>query len=219
MGINRESGYDRILLNLRVMTVELAEAVRSQISAVIRAFELGEVVQDCEQRDEVIDQIRDRIIKRSFDIMSLQQLRSQDLRWILGFQRMAQELERVADYACDIAELSELKPQGNWPLDILQMAEHLLKMTEYTLAILKEEAEITMDLADQDDLLDQAYASFKTALLKNSQSDLSAGHLGLGVVIARTLERMGDHIVNVAETLLYIQTGSRRLEINNPVTN
>ncbi len=155
--------------------------------------------------------MRDRILKRCFDIMSLQQLRGQDLRWILGFQRIAQELERVADYACDLAELSELKPEGNWSVDILQMTRQLTDMTDYTVGILKGEKEIIMDLADEDDVLDQAYASFKAVLVKGSQTKSNDGQLGLCLVVARTIERMGDHIVNVAETLLYIQTGNRRL--------
>lgn len=211
MGMFRTSGYDRVLLNLRVMTVELAEAVQNHLSAAIEALEKGETVQDWEKRDDVIDQLRDNIVNRSFDIMSLQQLRSKDLRWILGFQRMAQELERAADYACDLVELSELKPEGNWPEDIQQMAKQLLLMTDYIVAILKGEKEIMMDLADEDDVLDQAYASFKAALVKASQTKCNDGQLGLSLVVARTIERMGDHIVNVAETLLYIQTGNRRL--------
>ncbi|OLN33851.1 phosphate signaling complex PhoU family protein [Desulfosporosinus metallidurans] len=211
MGTFRTSGYDKVLLNLRAMAVELAEALQNHLSAAIEALEKGETVQDWEERDDIIDQMRDCIVKRSFDIMSLQQLRSQDLRWILGFQRMAQELERVADYACDLAELSELKPEGNWSVDILQMAKQLTNMTDYTVAILKGEQEITLDLADQDDVLDKAYASFKAALVKGSQEKCNDGQLGLSLVVARTIERMGDHIVNVAETLLYVQTGSRRV--------
>lgn len=207
----RKSGYDRVLLNLRVMTVELAEAVQTHLSAALEALEKGETVQDWEKRDDVIDQLRDNIVKRSFDIMSLQQLRSQDLRWILGFQRMAQELERSADYACDLAELSELKPKGNWPQDIQRMSKQLLLMTDYTVAVLKGEQEIIMDLSDEDDILDQAYASFKAALVQGSQTKCNDGQLGLCLVVARTIERLGDHIVNVAETLLYIQTGNRRL--------
>ncbi|WP_407306348.1 phosphate signaling complex PhoU family protein [Desulfosporosinus sp. SB140] len=211
MGAFRTSGYDRVLLNLRAMVVELAEALQSHLGEAIEALKKGEVVQDWEERDDVIDQMRDCIVKRSYDIMSLQQLRSQDLRWILGFQRMAQELERVADYACDLAELSELKPKGNWSADILTMAEQLTDMTNYTVAILKGETEITRDLADQDDALDLVYSNFKAALVEGSQKKCDDGQLGLSLVLARTLERMGDHIVNVAETLLYVQTGVRRL--------
>lgn len=211
MSTFRTSGYDKVLLNLRSMAVELAEALQNHLSVAIEALEKGQTVQDWEERDDVIDQMRDCIIKRSFDIMSLQQLRPQDLRWILGFQRIAQELERVADYACDLAELSELKPEGDWSVDILQMARQLTYMTDYTVAILKGEKEIMIDLADEDDSLDQAYASFKAALVKGSQSKCNDGQLGLSLVVARTIERMGDHIVNVAETLLYIQTGKRRV--------
>lgn len=211
MGAFRTSGYDRVLLNLRAMVVELAEALQNHLSTAIDALKKGETVQDWEERDDVIDQMRDCIVKRCYDIMSLQQLRSQDLRWILGFQRMAQELERVADYACDLAELSELKPKGNWSVDILQMAEQLTSMTDYTVSILKGETEITRDLADQDDALDLAYADFKAALVEGSQKKYDDGQLGLSLVLARTLERMGDHIVNVAETLLYVQMGVRRL--------
>ena len=211
MGMYRTPGYDRVLLNLRAMTVELAEAVQSHLGAAIETLKKGETVQDWKKSDDVIDQMRNGIVNHSFDIMSLQQLRSQELRWILGFQRMAQELERVADYACDLAELSGLKPEGNWPEDIGQMAKQLLKMMDYTVAILKEEKEITADLANEDDVLDQAYASFKAALVKGSQTKCNDGQLGLSLVVARTLERMGDHIVNVAETLLHIQTGKRRI--------
>lgn len=211
--MTRTSGYDRALLNLQVMTVELAETVRTQISASIAAFEKGEAVQNWIERDDVIDKMRDHIVNRSFDIMSLQQLRNQDLRWILGFQRMAQELERVADYACDIGELSELRPEGNWPLDIQKMAMKLLEMMDYTLSILKQENEITSDLADEDEYLDEAYAGYKGALVKGGQDKCEDGQLGLSMVIARTIERMGDHLVNVAEMLLYIQTGNRRLVV------
>jgi len=211
MGSFRTSGYDKALLNLRAMAVELAEALQDHLSVAIEALKKGETVQNWEERDDVIDEMRDCIIKRSYDIMSLQQLRSQDLRWILGFQRIAQELERVADYACDLAEFSELKPEGNWSVDILEMAKHLTYMTDYTVAILEGKQEITLDLAEQDDVLDQAYAKFKAALVLGCQANGNNGQLGLSLVVARTIERMGDHIVNVAETLLYVQTGSRRL--------
>lgn len=207
----RTSGYDRVLLNLRVMTVELAEAVQRHLCAAIEALEKGGTIQDWKKEDKAIDQLRDNIVNQSFDIMSLQQLRSQDLRWILGFQRMAQELERSADYACDLAELSELKPERNWPRDIQQMAKQLLQMIEHTVEILKGDKEILMDLADEDDVLDQAYDNFKSALVKGSKTNCHDGQLGLCLVIARTIERMGDHLVNVAETLLYVQTGNRRL--------
>jgi phosphate transport system protein len=211
MGMFRTSGYDKVLLNLRVMTIELAEAVQEQILSAIETLNSKAIIQDWEQCDDVIDCMRDNIINRCLYLMSLQQLRSQDLRWILGFQRIAQELERVADYAGDINELSGLKQDGNWPEDILKMVKHLLEMMDYTVDVLKEEKEYTQDLANQDDFLDLAYDKFKSALGEGNSVKSNEGQLGLSLVVARTLERMGDHIVNVAETLLYIKTEKKRL--------
>ena len=62
MGAFRTSGYDKVLLNLRSMVVELAEALQNHLSAAIQALEKGETIQDWEERDDVIDQLHDSII-------------------------------------------------------------------------------------------------------------------------------------------------------------
>lgn len=211
MAVFRTTGYDRTLLELRTMTVALAGAVKAHLMKAVEALETPGLQVDWRVQDNEIDQARDQIVNRSFEIMSLQQLRNQDLRWILGYQRMAQELERIADYACDVAELSELKPACDWSPEILNMARYLLTMFEDVLAVLKEEKEMSRDFDDQDDVLDLAYATLQKALVSESQNKNVNGELGLALVLARTLERIGDHVVNVAEMHLYVQTGQRRL--------
>lgn len=91
------------------MTTELGMAVRHLLSGALEALRMN-VHDNWHLRDEAIDLARDQIVERCFNMMGLQQLRDQELRWILGYQRIAQELERIADYACDVAELSELRP-------------------------------------------------------------------------------------------------------------
>ena len=130
---------------------------------------------------------------------------------MLGHQLMAQELERIADYACDIAELSELRPEGDWAPEILHMGKHLLGMYEHVLSVLKEDQEMLTDLDDEDDELDRTYSSLQKELVVKSQSKSVSGELGLALVVARTLERLGDHVVNVGEMQVYIKTGQRRL--------
>lgn len=131
---------------------------------------------------------------------------------MLGHQRMAQELERIADYACDIAELSALHTEGEWSPEILHMGKQLLKMFDYVFSVLKEEQEMTIDLNDEDDELDRTYAFLQKELVVKSQSKSVSGELGLTLVVARTLERLGDHVVNVGEMQLYVKTGQRRLK-------
>lgn len=211
MAIIRTTGYDRVLLEIRSMTVALAGSVQEVLLKALATLEVPEQQQDWRTLDKKIDKDRDLILDRIVDIMSLQQLRTQELRWMLGHQRMAQELERIADYACDIAELSGLRPVGNWSSEILQMASHLLSMYDYVLGVFKDECEMIKDLDAEDDEIDQCYARLQKKLLLNSQNQSLSGELGLALVLARTLERLGDHVVNVGEMQVYIKTGRRRL--------
>ncbi|MEA4901012.1 phosphate signaling complex PhoU family protein [Desulfitobacterium sp.] len=211
IAIIRTTGYDRVLLEIRTRILALAEAVREVLLKALATLEKPEQQEDWRALDQGIDQERDRLLEQIVNIMSLQQLRKLELRWMLGHQRMVQELERIADYACDVAELSRLCPEGNWAEEILQMADYLLKMYDYVLAILKNEQEIIKDINTEDDSVDRCYAQLKERLLGDDRSQSLSGELGLALVLARTMERLGDHIVNVGEMQVYIKTGQRRL--------
>lgn len=235
----RVTGYDRVLQELRTLNIELSQQVDELVRKALGTLEGIEGLSDWRAADNKIDRVRDEVVNRSFAIMSLQQLTPKDLRWILGHQRIAQELERIADYACDIAELNALNAADAWPQAILDMARELKQMLEYVESVLREDKVVDRDLNDHDDLIDDAYAHIQQALLAKSQSRgnaVNSGGAGTGrdaetaekaddqendgnadlafsLVVARTLERMGDHIVNVAEMLVYIQTGQRRLNL------
>lgn len=211
IAIIRTTGYDRVLLEIRTRILALAEAVREVLLKALATLEKPEQQEDWRALDQGIDQERDRLLEQIVNIMSLQQLRKQELRWMLGHQRMVQELERIADYACDVAELSRLRPEGNWAEEILQMADYLRKMYDYVLAILKDEQEIIKDINTEDDAIDRCYAQLKERLFGDDRSQSLSGELGLALVLARTMERLGDHIVNVGEMQVYIKTGQRRL--------
>lgn len=209
MGSNRLTGYDRALMELRSWTSEMVVLVREQIAKARFALKSPNNDYDWRASDKVIDQKRDQILNRSMDIMSLQQLRPKDIRWILGFQRIAQELERIADYACDLVELHSLKQDGQWPPSIHVMGKDLLDMIDYCVGVLTQNKEIDLDLDEKDDILDQAYAQLQQELIHGERNmDTDSGMI---LIMARTIERMGDHIVNVAEMLLYTKTGKRRL--------
>lgn len=206
----RMTGYDRALIGLRTMTTELAEAVRVHLGHAINILEKKDIQFDYRKSDQDLDHKRDVIVNRSFDMITLQQPRPKELRLILGFQRIAQELERIADYACDLVELNDLRTSREWPTQILEMSKQLLNMFDFNLAIIKEEKAIDRDLDQQDDVIDQIYAQLQYDLLKGNKQGTDA-ESGLILIMARTLERMGDHVVNVAEMLLYVETGQRRL--------
>jgi phosphate transport system protein len=188
--------------------VNLALEVKALLGKGLGVIETPESAQgiDWREEDDQIDQMRDHIVNRILEIMSLQQLRTQDLRWLLGYHRMAQELERVADYACDIAELAVLSSEVKLPEEILQMAKHLEFMSEKTIESLQLEQDRVEELDRLDDFLDLTYIDFQKRFVAESQSE-KTGYLGFSLILARTMERIGDHILNVAEALVYIKVG------------
>lgn len=210
MSNDRLSGYDRALMEIRMMIVDLAQGVKTLLEKGLGVLATPESVKgiDWRSEDDQIDQLRDRIVNRILEIMSLQQLRTQDLRWLLGYHRMAQELERVADYACDIAELAGLSSEIKQPEEILQMAKQTSLMCEKTLESLQLEQDRVEELDHLDDFLDSTYLAFQKQCISESQSE-KTGYLGFSLILARTMERIGDHILNVAEALVYIKEGSR----------
>lgn len=215
MSLMRTTGYDRTLLELKSMTVDLGFVVGEHLAKAIPVLENkdGKATDiDWRASDKSIDQVRDIIVNRSTEIMSLMQLRPQDIHWILGYQRIAQELERIADYACDLAELSQFQ-RGNWPLEIPEMGKYLLHMFESDMAILTRDEDdkiIDIDLDEEDDKLDDIYARLRLDAL-SGEREKQGSESALTLLLARTMERMGDHMVNVAEALTYIRTGKRCL--------
>ncbi len=204
----RLTGYDRALIDVRTMIVNLALEVKALLGKGLGVIETPESAHgiDWRKEDDQIDQMRDRIVNRILEIMSLQQLRTQDLRWLLGYHRMAQELERVADYACDIAELAVLSSGIKLPEKVLQMAKHIELMSEKTIESLQLEQDSVEELDRLDDFLDLTYIDFQKRFVSESQSE-KTGYLGFSLILARTMERIGDHILNVAEAFVYIKVG------------
>jgi len=206
----RLSGYDRALMEIRSSIVELAQGVSALLEKGLRVLATPESARtiDWRKEDDQIDQMRDRIVQRILEIMTLQQLRTQDLRWLLGYHRMAQELERVADYACDIAELAGLSSEIKQPEEILQMAKQTQLMCEKTIESLQLEQDRVEELDRLDDFLDSTYIALQKRFVSESQIE-KTGYLGFSLILARTMERIGDHILNVAEALVYIKVGKQ----------
>jgi phosphate transport system protein len=207
----RISGYDKILFDIRSMVAGLSESSLRYTQKSIETLKVS-VNEDWRAMDDDIDQARDQIVNCCYDIMCLQQLRREDLRWILGYQRIARELERIADYACDIAEFSDLKPVNGWPEVIFDMVDRLITMLEYNVALLRGESVFGYDLESVNKVLDQTHFQLKKQLLDASSRNEPRHDLGVTLLIARTLERMGDHAVNVEQELFYVQTGKKRLK-------
>lgn len=201
-------GVNDDILKMGVMVEEaLKEAIKSLVE------------QDVPRAQEVID--RDVIINDKemalFDkvttMLATEQPVAGDLRHLIGAIRIVTDLERAGDYAVHIAR-GTLHLRGESylkPLTIIpSMGDIAVEMLQKAInAFLNENISLAEETAELDQKMDAAYSKIFEVLLpymkENPQDVRQATEL---LFLARYLERLGDHVVNICEWIIYSQTGN-----------
>jgi phosphate transport system protein len=211
------NAYDRALLEMKERVRELGGLVEQQFQKAMRSFiEQDEpLAQSVIQGDDPIDRLEASLEMEALELISIQQPVDQDLRLLAAVMRIGRELERISDYACDIAETtSDLKKKGQWfkPLiDLPRMATLVQTMfTKSCGAFYKNDLTVSWQLDDDDRAVDELYLMLYqelTELMRENPANVDQGFAIL--LIVRYLERIGDHLVNIAEMTVFVATGER----------
>ena len=138
---------------------------------------------------------------------------AQDLRNVIAGLKMASELERIADYAANIARhISDFDHH----LDIDHPIAAIIEMAELTKGMLmdimdafaKVDVQKAIEVWHRDDHIDSIYADLLSDLRTRMSEDPDniRSYTGL-IFVARCCERIGDHITNIAENVHYIEHG------------
>lgn len=171
------------------------------------------------REDDEIDQLLVQIEMKSLQLMALQQPMARDLRALGTGLKLVTDLERMADHATDIAEVT-LKLAGERlikPLvDIPRMASLAQRMTREALeAYVRQDERAARAMIEQDHEIDALYRAIFDELVELMQKDPTvvrqATHL---LHVAMSLERIGDHATNLGEWTIYLLTGELE-ELNN----
>ena len=160
--------------------------------------------------DDRIDGMERDIEQICMRLLLRQQPVATDLRFISSALKMISDLERIGDQASDIAELSRHLERAAVPEGELgDMARCAVNMvSESVRAYAEKNAALARTVIDSDDELDGLFSSYKAGLaerLRAGQED-SAALIDL-LMVAKYLERIGDHATNVAEWAEYTVTG------------
>ncbi len=165
--------------------------------------------------DEVVDTLEHDIETKCLTLLALQQPMAVDLRFIGTALKAVTDLERMADHASDIAKVA--LRIGRTPLikplvDIPRMAEAVERMLEDGLrAFVGRDAEAALEVATRDDEVDQlcgqVYRELLTYMMEDPRNISQATNL---LFVAQYLERVGDHVTNLAEWVVYLVKGERR---------
>lgn len=209
------SKLDRDLNKLNVDLNKMCHLVVTAIEDCISAFRTQDKVlaKEIIVNDKVINDCERTIEARCLSLLLIQTPLAQDLRDVSTALKIVTDLERIGDQSADIAAII-LELDGEY---VYKMVEHIPNMAHVAKAMVKDsiEAFIHKDMAlakkvvCRDDELDGYFAMVKKELsdiMKESQdkTDLCISFL----MIAKYLERIGDHAVNICEWVEFNQTGN-----------
>jgi phosphate transport system protein len=206
--------YDDELRRLNNTIMQMGGLAEGQLAAAIDAVikrdsELAaRVVAD----DTTVDQLEHEVDGLVVRLLALRQPMARDLREILAALRIANDLERICDYAANVAKRSivlnqspTVKPVYTLPR-MVKLAQALTK--DVLDAYVARDAEKAMVVWARDEELDEMYSSLFRELLTYMMEDprtiTACTHL---LFMAKNVERIGDHATNIAETVYFLANG------------
>lgn len=161
--------------------------------------------------EEEIDHAERDIESLCMKLLLHQQPVARDLRLISSALKMISDMERIGDQAADIAEITRFLRE-----DVLKSAEHLPLMakaaanmvTDSVESFVKGDLAMARQVQEEDDTVDALFDEVKKDLIEELLKDPASAEECLDLLmIAKYLERIGDHAVNVAEWVEYSITG------------
>jgi phosphate transport system protein len=209
-------GFDEDLAELTGKTVAMGGLVERQLVGAIEAMvernsaAAEQVVKDDERIDELEEQI-DQLVVR---LLAIRQPMAIDLRVIAMALKISNDLERMGDYATNIAKRvkrinvhEQLKPMITIPL----MAEICRGMVKDVLdAYIERDDDKALDVWRRDPEVDEYYNQLFRELLTYILEDPKLTGVCIDLMfVAKNLERIGDHATNIAEKIHYMVHGDQ----------
>lgn len=208
------SRFDEQLALLNRELIEMGSLCEEVIALASRALTEGEreLAAKVAPLDEEIDQKERAIESLCLKLLLQQQPVARDLREISSALKMISDLERIGDQAADIAELTRFVrlPDGPGRQRIEEMSKAVIRMvTDSVDSFVKRDLELAREVCREDDQVDDLFNQVKKELIGLIAADADSGELWLDLImVAKYLERIGDHATNVAEWVEYSITGN-----------
>ena len=206
--------YDEELQRLETMLIRMGGLVEAQLGDALSALGRRDAVlaEAVIGNDQAIDTLNFDIDEFVVRMLALRQPMANDLRTIVAALRVAGDLERIGDYAANIAKrtvaLSHsqvMKPLAG-VIRMGKVAQQVLK--EVLDAISRRDPETAKVAWGRDSEVDEMYTSvfreLLTYMMEDPRNITPCTHL---LFMAKNIERIGDHATNIAETVYYMVTG------------
>jgi phosphate transport system protein len=208
--------YDHQLSELKHEIIRMGAMVEEVLSDAMRAL-VGrdyEKAQQIVDSDDVIDDLQSSIEEKCVMLIATQQPLAGDLRIIFAAIKMSTDLERIADYGVGVAKTALRLKGENYikPLiDLPRMTDIACEMLSMSVrAYANNDPALAIETAKRDNDLDSLFKQvYRELLTYVMESPRHINQMMSFVLIARYLERVGDHITNVCEWIVYNATGKK----------
>jgi phosphate transport system regulatory protein PhoU len=210
--------FEKQLQELNNNLVMMGTLCENAISLSINAFLEGdkEFIQEVLDMEQEINEKETEIERQCLKLLLQQQPVAKDLRIISAALKMITDIERIGDQACDIVELvqevSEMY-QESFP-HIRNMAQEAVKMVRQSIeAFVKRDLELANYVIAYDDIVDDLFSAVKDDIIEKIKTDGNNVQILVDLLmIAKYLERIGDHATNIAEWVVFSITGKHKEE-------
>jgi len=206
--------FDEDLDRLRALISQMGGLAEHSIGEAMRCL----VQRDLEgalrviEEDKKLDVLEVETERRAVQLIALRAPMAEDLRDVVAALKISGVVERIGDYAKNIAKRVPLLdgPAKIEPLSLLpEMARIATGMVHDVLdAFVERDADVAVQVCERDQQVDDFYDSIFRALLthmmENPHNISQSAHL---LFVAKNLERVGDHATNIAEMVYYAATG------------
>lgn len=206
--------FDMQLGMLNEQLIHMGELCELAINRATKALQNGSIeeAKNVIDADQEVDQMEKDIERLCLKLLLQQQPVARDLRQISAALKMITDMERIGDQTADIADIviATKSTEEKSLKDINRMAEATVKMVRDSVsAYVQKDLELARRVMAADDEVDDLFDLVKGDLIKFiSDHKGSAGDEAIDLImIAKYLERIGDHATNIAEWVEFSITG------------
>jgi len=206
--------YDEELNHLNEALLQMGGLAEANLSAAIEAVATRDVelANWIRGEDAKIDDLEFQVDQMAVRLLALRQPMAKDLRNVIAALKISAALERIGDYAANVAKRSialaesrAVRPAGHIPR-MGRLVQHMIKdvLDAYTQGDAEKAKAVWLRDQDVDDLYNSLFRELLTYMMEDPRNITPCTHL---LFIAKNIERMGDHCTNIAEIIYFMVIG------------
>lgn len=211
LGSHISRQYDKELEEIRSRVLEMGGLVEEQLQRILNALSEGdaEVADSVSHEDYKVNQLELLIDEECTQILAMRQPAAGDLRLIVATTKSVRDLERMGDEVERVARMIKHSIETNVPDNyykgLLSLGEKVKKLLHNTLdTFARMDSRLAVKNIREDQIIDEEYERIIRSLVDLMTEKPKSISKALDVIwAARSLERIGDHCINICECVIY----------------